>query len=140
MDCVRRAEMPAGGRGRGGKGILGGRARGPGWVDGSLIGSSLKAWQGWTQERRPFRAGRVAGMKRKCSDSAVQTITGNTSKRCVIEINVADHDSFTVDCCITEDPNEYAEAHNVLFGILQADRIRESFDVENDVPTHGLFL
>ena len=84
-----------------------------------------------------------ATKKRKCSDSAVQTITGNTSKRRVIEINVADPDSFTVQFCMRQDPNEEGtEVHSVLFGILQKNRIQEFFDVdeENDLPTHGFFV
>ena len=82
----------------------------------------------------------VAGMKRKYSDSAVQTIRGNTSKRRVIEINVADPVSFTVQFCMRQDPSEEGtEAHSVLFGILPKERIQEFFDVdeENDLPTHG---
>ena len=39
------------------------------------------------------------------------------------------------------DPHEEAaQAHSVLFGIIQADRIPESFVVEDGEPKHGFFV
>ena len=70
--------------------------------------------------------------KRRCGNSEVQTIRGNASEERVIEIKVAHHHGFTVEFCIKEDPNEEAaQAHSVLFGIIQAENQNDGIMGQN---------